>query len=189
MSSGHPEHGFFKNFQDDDIQKVFPLRRSEIKDEKWVWYAKIGKDIVGDENSSIRKYEELPCILQQSKKSCGNVCLQMIAIQCGFNIESHDEYTTVEMLEKIMLKFHYSFPPRKHMRYSWELLKSSKKPAIVSSSGIGKGHFFIVDYADDNFVIIRDPYHGWMIQVSSYTFLKEHEVPYRGIDNIISFKI
>jgi hypothetical protein len=160
------EHGYGLSFNDGEIKKVY---KSEIT-------AKTG-------DFPIRLAEGKHTVLQQSTRSSTAAATAMLALDKGkknykemaSSLKNRELGNTDVMIQDLR-KQNLNGKVSRYNNLS-ELEQNIKKfgPAIVSiESGIG-GHVIIVDKITKDVATIRDPYHGWMIDISSNVLEKKIE--------------
>ena len=145
----------FKVFEDKEIIKVHPLRNANHD---------FGSDVVrcGQLFKTV--------ILQQGTTSCTQAVAAMLLLDNNKNIEedylSGSHGSNKDIIQDLKDK---GLQP---LEYSPKNIQEIKTPSIVTLNIDGNGHVVIVDDIKKDAVTIRDPYHGWMVDVEKESFTK-----------------
>lgn len=163
------EWGYGRSYQDDDILKVYGVATSDD----------IKTQSIDGMTFSIVNGKSV--MLQQAARGCTAAVSAMLIHDRGGKIDVTDMRNRTlcpieESVQQDFKKAGFNFKKTSNHTLA-ELEKSIKKygPAIASvNSGIG-GHVVVVDQVDlvNNVVTIRDPYHGWMVDIRASAFHPE----------------
>ncbi|NOH70517.1 hypothetical protein F0225_04055 [Vibrio pectenicida] len=148
-------HGYGHSFSDDDILRIHPNRQGNIKLSFYNFN-------LGQNGKSI--------MLQPATRGCTAAVTAMLIYDAGGKINLKRMRKRNLGNDELMLKdFDLAgFQGLATNNFTLEELAQSIKshgPAIVGvNRGIG-GHSIIVDDVQDDYITIRDPAHGWMIDI------------------------
>lgn len=154
----------FKVFEENEIIKVHQLRNA---------HHNLGTGVVrcGLQFKNV--------ILQQGTTSCTQAVTAMLLLDNNKSIDEFNlsgthgsNHNIIQDLEEKGLK---------PSEYSPQHIKEIKKPSIVTLNIDGNGHVVIVDDIKKDAVTIRDPYHGWMVDVDKKAFKKAVDLKEKAI--------
>lgn len=164
------KHGYLLSYSDDEILHVYQPVRTEIT-----------RGIEGAKPVEV-KYtaNERPIIQQQATRGCAYAAAVMLMYQHNkrsFSVNTLISTNLGDSLISQALSSAGLFPFKTRFANLEELARAVNRDgsAIVSVSFATGAHFVIVDAVTDTSVLIRDPYHGWEVEIRREAFEKSWE--------------
>ncbi|WP_257286262.1 cysteine peptidase family C39 domain-containing protein [Endozoicomonas sp. SESOKO1] len=164
------KHGYLLSYSDDEILHVYQPVRTEIT-----------RGIEGAKPVEV-KYtaNERPIIQQQATRGCAYAAAVMLMYQHNkrsFSVNTLISTNLGDSLISQALSSAGLFPFKTRFANLEELALAVNRDgsAIVSVSFATGAHFVIVDAVTDTSVLIRDPYHGWEVDIRREAFEKSWE--------------
>lgn len=117
-------------------------------------------------------------IQQPATRACVPTCMVMLLKDRGVNnidLEkvARTNLSTDEVLNRDLQKYGYKLEP---LDFSVSNVKEwiKKNGSVFASvSGSIGSHKIIIDSIDDEFTMVRDPFHGWRVRLKTTDFMKE----------------
>ncbi len=122
-------------------------------------------------------------ILQQALRSCGQTCVAMRALDLAvkpnlsgvlYGDLSNNQRRKALIEELDLEATQQTFSASKDYLDQLKDAINEFGPAIIAISSEIFGHCIIVDKVKETTVEIRDPYHGWKIEITKEAFMKRH---------------
>ncbi len=155
------EHGYVLSYRDHEILKEHKSIRCEFIRGVEIKYT----------------HNEKPIIQQQATRGCTYAAAAMLMHQHNrrFSVSElkstnlgDDNFILHVLMSADLFPFKTNFPTLEALANA----VNRNGSAIVSVNSAGGGHTVVVDAVTSTFVLIRDPYHGWEVEILSTAFEK-----------------